>query len=778
MTELQKWRVFIASPSDVDKEKSLVYEAVKQLNETGIARHYGVHIECSDWTHLAPMAGQAQHVVFQQAEFDQIDHVLFILKHKFGPHTKEEFDHAIRLRENGNRETPQISVYRCIAPPPSGDGKPWHEASKVEKFAEDIADRCLFQQYEDLIAFGRRIQGDLLMVLDKSLSRPPSTGAVEDNLDDLSHNDEGVSYSDSRVTSATFDDIDPEALNGYLSLWKNEDGLNQDAQAQHQALRNAGLLSKSGYLTLAGAILLCSKTKMLDLDHGDLALNTNVLVHDERKNAGTRPLFDKHSPAFLVYIGVQKYLSEVIALEQGYFVPYPENAIAEALANMFLHRDYLGGENAHVEIEDDRITFRNPGCSLIEERILRSNLESGKSLLPSNRQIRNPALTQALAKTTIIQQQGKGLIRIKKSLKENGSYRPDGELGYDFHSNRQDNTFQFVLYRKLPSEEDRRLAEVIRSLQADLRRAEDSLVQTRQQLVESEKELTKLRDELSKIKLDEKSLQDDLRAAQYETEKLQNERSQVRQDNEATDALKQRLEELDVVIRERESRLALAQDEKSKLESALIQREKDLLALNSAKSNLEEKISTLADEQERLDVRAQGLLVEKNKLQNQTLGLERGLSSYKKQRKAFLLTTLIAATLATISLGLVWLRSTRADTLTLNIPTIDTYCLSASTWTTNFVVEPEGGRLPLTYYWNGNVITPTVQDNPRRVSLTIPAPYTRTLEGKLYAPTGELVEQPSLIRDRVPLEGAIFVVSEDGQTAVQSFAILAPLKCP
>jgi hypothetical protein len=61
---------------------------------------------------------------------------------------------------------------------------------------------------------------------------------------------------------------------------------------------------------------------------------------------------------------------------------------------------------------------------------------------------RNPRLVQAFRKTGLNQREGKGIIRIKNELEENGSFDEDGNLGLRIENNTPLDRFRLIIYKR------------------------------------------------------------------------------------------------------------------------------------------------------------------------------------------------------------------------------------------------------------------------------------------------------------------------------------------
>src|SRR6266851_4502917 len=112
--QVTKIRIFIASPSDVQKERDSLPAIINELNHT-MARHLGFVIELVRWeTHCHPAMGRPQGVINEQ--IGEYDIFIGVMWKRFGTPTgqadsgtEEEFDRA--YQEWRRDETVYILFY-------------------------------------------------------------------------------------------------------------------------------------------------------------------------------------------------------------------------------------------------------------------------------------------------------------------------------------------------------------------------------------------------------------------------------------------------------------------------------------------------------------------------------------------------------------------------------------------------------------------------------------------------------------------------------------------
>lgn len=125
---------------------------------------------------------------------------------------------------------------------------------------------------------------------------------------------------------------------------------------------------------------------------------------------------------------------------------YPQTAIVEALVNFIVHRDYTNSEVGYINIFQDRIEMRNPGCSPYDENQLLNYVEP---LQPKYR--RNTKLIWVFSRTRFNQRQGGGLYRIRQSLIENRNIDDEGKPALRITNDKKEDRFTITIYKRRTS---------------------------------------------------------------------------------------------------------------------------------------------------------------------------------------------------------------------------------------------------------------------------------------------------------------------------------------
>ncbi|HYI08137.1 MAG TPA: DUF4062 domain-containing protein [Thermoanaerobaculia bacterium] len=176
---VERLKLFVASPGDVQRERDHVVAVVDELNR-GIASHAGYALEAVRWqTHARPDVGRAQQVIFNQ--IGDADLFVGIMWQRFGTPsgvaesgTEEEFDYALDHWERDRR--PRCLFYfgrTPIVPPQNVDAA--KQLLKVAEFRERIGRIALAFTYDGDAHFKDLLREHLQQILlhEFPRSRPP-----------------------------------------------------------------------------------------------------------------------------------------------------------------------------------------------------------------------------------------------------------------------------------------------------------------------------------------------------------------------------------------------------------------------------------------------------------------------------------------------------------------------------------------------------------------------------------------------------------------------------
>lgn len=214
---------------------------------------------------------------------------------------------------------------------------------------------------------------------------------------------------DSRSSNKTVSDIPPNVIEQYVSMG-NKSGRIPDLCADaSSAVERLGLLSGSR-LKNGAAELFCSSFPRTRLTMGVLASESKVdildLKHEDGPAFGLIDLAERYA-----FSNVRRKLVIRGEAAREEIPEIPREAIREAIANAFCHRDYNHGSAVELNIFPDTVEIVNPG--LFPEGDSPENHIEGKVGAVSDP--RNPLIANLLFRAGIIEQYGSGIPRIKRS---------------------------------------------------------------------------------------------------------------------------------------------------------------------------------------------------------------------------------------------------------------------------------------------------------------------------------------------------------------------------
>jgi hypothetical protein len=167
---VQLFRVFVAAPSDVTEEHSLISELLEEWN-----RHHGpttqARLEFMNWrTHSHPAAGARPQALINKQVVDQSDIVVGLFRSRFGSPTgvadsgtEEEIQRSIQKGK-------EVMVYFANLPEPRRQ-KERGEFARVKKFKRDYGDQALYGTYTDLAAFEKAFRQHLAAAMSELLAK-------------------------------------------------------------------------------------------------------------------------------------------------------------------------------------------------------------------------------------------------------------------------------------------------------------------------------------------------------------------------------------------------------------------------------------------------------------------------------------------------------------------------------------------------------------------------------------------------------------------------------
>lgn len=185
-------RVFIASPSDVRKEREIFRDVIEQVNSESGER-LKIRLEALGWEDTMPGKGRPQALI--NNDIEKSDLVIFVLWKRWGSPTgeyssgfEEEFELANKFNEE-NYGRPEILLYfRSVSSDMLAD--PGEQLANVIKFRNRIEEgkKFLYKQYETEDQWRDLFREHLYSWLHKTLPTEPASllpAVVDERLNEL-----------------------------------------------------------------------------------------------------------------------------------------------------------------------------------------------------------------------------------------------------------------------------------------------------------------------------------------------------------------------------------------------------------------------------------------------------------------------------------------------------------------------------------------------------------------------------------------------------------------
>lgn len=228
-----------------------------------------------------------------------------------------------------------------------------------------------------------------------------------------------VHYDENTVEGSTLDDLDLEAMDGFL---RSVYGPAAAAQRAHY-LRALKCLDAGGTPTVTGLLLFARELERWMIDarisavrfpgkrvSGELADRQEITGHLFRQIEDAIAFLTRNVPAPARVEGWER-------VERG----IPDTVLREAVLNAVVHRDYRAASQIRIFVFQDRVEVINPG-TLLNQLTLDSIRLGGIS------QRRNPVLASVLARARRRENFGMGVPEMLELMKERGLPEPEIDL--------------------------------------------------------------------------------------------------------------------------------------------------------------------------------------------------------------------------------------------------------------------------------------------------------------------------------------------------------------
>lgn len=185
METLKKYKCFISSPSDCEKEREICQTVMDKIN-AGLAKHLGINFQAFMWEYdvLPDMGQNGQEIIDEYIKKSDYDIFLGIMKNRFGHPTKKagsgtehEFNDAIDRKKNSDNSMPRILFFfgkeNVDLDNPKID-EILEQYKKVKLFKSGISDNGIYLDFESVDVFEKSLEEKLNLFISEfsPLSNP------------------------------------------------------------------------------------------------------------------------------------------------------------------------------------------------------------------------------------------------------------------------------------------------------------------------------------------------------------------------------------------------------------------------------------------------------------------------------------------------------------------------------------------------------------------------------------------------------------------------------
>jgi len=182
MSHLKELKIFVASPGEVEKERTIIDGIINELNDT-ISKTYNLYLRINKWEKVTPEMGRPQEVINKQIKPNECDIFIGVLWTKFGSKTgnnsaisanqfysgtEEEFELAYNTYKD--KGFPFIMFYKSDIKKEISGIDP-SQLQKVKNFFKRFKQAGktpgIYSSYTSLDEFSNKIRHDLLVCIDK-----------------------------------------------------------------------------------------------------------------------------------------------------------------------------------------------------------------------------------------------------------------------------------------------------------------------------------------------------------------------------------------------------------------------------------------------------------------------------------------------------------------------------------------------------------------------------------------------------------------------------------
>lgn len=249
----------------------------------------------------------------------------------------------------------------------------------------------------------------------------------QDEIKEIINNGENANgslhFDISPVENTSIKDLNIDVIRDYFFKYNAFDLYEEGNGAKERILFNADILTESNgkALCTVGGLMVFGKTPETRLPQSGVSFAhfKGIEITDELidKKVISGRIQDIAEQVMVVMKNNIKSPSVINGLKREEKEEYPQLVLREAIVNSLVHRNYsISGSKIRIFMFDDRIEFHSPGR--LPNTVTIEKMKIGISYA------RNPFLVKYMENLRYIDQLGRGIPMIIKSMKEIGAKEP------------------------------------------------------------------------------------------------------------------------------------------------------------------------------------------------------------------------------------------------------------------------------------------------------------------------------------------------------------------
>lgn len=224
------YRVFIASPSDVNEERNVITKVIQEWNDLNSAERQVVLLPLRWETHSSPEYGKRPQSVINKQVLDSSDLLIGTFWTRIGSPTGIADSGTIEEITRVSNSGKPIMLYFSKAKA-SPDDLDLEQLDKLRKFKKQTLSNALIESYDSIIEFRDKLSRQLEIQIRTLMSNGVSTGSVESKANSISlgFKNENDEFVDSiNTTSKILNVTDSEDIPDYIDTqadfrgWRGE----------------------------------------------------------------------------------------------------------------------------------------------------------------------------------------------------------------------------------------------------------------------------------------------------------------------------------------------------------------------------------------------------------------------------------------------------------------------------------------------------------------------------------------------------------------------------